>query len=301
MTYTNVSFVFRCAIYDAQPGEKEVQFSETEAKNRVATLQEYIRSLDKNLMSWKESVDRAREEYYELNYYTTLQLLELRKELGTLTVTKHHTLKPRVLMLLQSISPNVTSFVVNDSLQAMEHSDPMESEERTETIPLSTLLDIPLEGEVVEPTNSSAIDKQSPQQAVPLLPSRFVLPMLTYEDLSESQQNIYTNCVQMYGHSDSHVLKAFEECGEKATVYDIERWCEDNEDCSPQEEEDSVDIAGREEEVLTVYNPQEDSESDEDTIETEFVPDPQRGKCESKVVASIPDFSVSYLRLALIN
>ncbi len=284
MNYTNADFVFRCAIYDRnQLGEKELQFNETEAKVRVTVLQDYIRSLDETLMNWKRSVDTAREKYYELNYFTTLQLLQLRKELGMLT--EQHTLKPQTLMLLKSVSPDVTDLVVTDSLQAAEHPELLECGEEAEAIlgatSLATVtsLDATVEDEKVSiPVN----EEQSFQHVAALPSSRFLLPVLTYEDLPEFQQVIHTNCVELYGLSDGHILKAFEECGENATLYDIERWCEDNEDCSPQEEECSVGMADREEEMPSVYNPQEYSDSDEDIKENRAVALPLMEDCESE-------------------
>ena len=83
VTYSTACLSFRCAIYDvSQPGVKDLQFNESKAKKRVSELQDYTRKLDTRLVSWNISVDAARENYYELNYFTTLQLLELRKELG---------------------------------------------------------------------------------------------------------------------------------------------------------------------------------------------------------------------------
>ena len=108
-------------MYDVkQPGVDDPLFNEDMAKKRVSDLQEYTKRLDAQLVKWKKSVDIAREKYYELNYYTMLQLLELRRELGCLTQATGAAplLKPGVLMLLKSVSPAVSSTVVSESLQS---------------------------------------------------------------------------------------------------------------------------------------------------------------------------------------
>ncbi len=270
VSYAKVSLTFQCAFYDTnQPGEKEVQLNETKAKEKVIFLQDYIKDLEGKLAAWKNSVVKAREKFYHLNYFTTLQLLQLRKELGVLTQDKSTRIViPQVLLLLQSVSPLVTSSVVTDALQALVQLGPMDCEGREEDLfTVKPAVDNEQEGEVhvFESANSSP-DKSIPQ-AMPSPPPRILSPMLTYEDLTEVQLKNFTDLCSM-GFSDGHILKAFEECAQKATVYDIEQWCEDNEDCSSQEEECSVGMADREEEMPFVYNPQEESDSDEDLGKT---------------------------------
>ena len=226
-------------MYDGlQPGVKELQFDDGFAKRRVSDLQKYTRILDEQLGKWKKSVDTAREKYYELNYFTTLQLLELRRELGHLAQPTGATpgLNPRVLMLLKSVSPHVSSKVVAESLLAAQHereATPMDDEpEPEESVPQTPLTESMVESTIMDvstPTSkrpAPASPKASPS-------AKPALPTLTYEKLDERQQAVYTTCINFYGYSAGHVLRAFQECGQNASVYDIEEWCEANEDQSP--------------------------------------------------------------------
>ena len=122
VTYSTVCLHFKCAVYEVeQRGSHRRGFNKDKAKKRVSDLQEYTRKLEAHLVSWKTTVDSAREKYCELNYFTTKQLLKLRKELGQLL--KHaaatSSVKPSILMLLKNISPGIPSSVVSSSLQVV--------------------------------------------------------------------------------------------------------------------------------------------------------------------------------------
>lgn len=291
--YINACLVFRCAIYDTNQSEEKFNYSE--AKIKISALQQYIKSLDAHLMAWKETVDTAREKYYELNYFTTLQLLQLRKELGALThLSATHTVKPHVQMLLKSISPGVTSLVVTDSLQVAEQLELMDCEERVEAMPVFASFNESMitEDEVTEPANSPMFNEHIFQQAMTSTPAKLSTHQLTYDNLSEDQKKICTHCVVQLGLSQSHVLKAFEECKQNATIYDIEDWCEKNKDCSPQEENDSVGMADMKEEILCVYNPQEESDSDEDE---------QLGESEPMSIFQVSDCKLKTISILYTN
>ena len=87
----------------------------------VQTLQERAREMEEDLEKWRNNVKDARNEFYELNYFTTRQLLVLSSELGKLRRdSSGHRLQAQVMALLQSISPDVTS---SDVEQAVTSSD----------------------------------------------------------------------------------------------------------------------------------------------------------------------------------
>ena len=228
-------------MYDVpQPGDKELQFNDSFAKKRVSDLQEYTRVLDDQLVKWKKSVDTAREKYYELNYFTTLQLLELRRELGHLAqpTGASSVLKPSVLVLLKSVSPHVSGKVISESLLAVaaqheQEATLMDDEESEETTPQKPSTESRVESAVVD---TSA---PTPKRPVPASPKASPSARsLTYEELDERQQAMYTRCINFFGYSTGHVLRAFYASGPDATIYDIEEWCEANEDQSPAEQEE---------------------------------------------------------------
>ena len=208
-------------------------------------------------------MNNARGKYYELNYFTTIQLLQLRKELGMLTQSNAtHIVKPNVLMLLKSISPQVDSRVVVDAMQASTHAtqpEPMDYDGEMEAITTATAITTPTDVEVME--SSPAFEKQDPQQFISSPSAALKLPSLMYENLTEHQQETYTHCVNFFGYSKRHVLRAFKECGKEATIYDIEPWCVSNEDITPDEER-SVGPLEMEEDKTDIYDPLDDSDSD---------------------------------------
>ena len=125
--------------------------ADSEFQNEVVChLQAQAREMETELSDWKEKVKQIRDRFYELNYYTTFQLLTLRRELGALKNSKETSvISPNVLALLQSISLDVTSDVVCDAVkqiitQEIEQSsvntqEPMDttSSHASGTIPLT--------------------------------------------------------------------------------------------------------------------------------------------------------------------
>ena len=251
-------------MYDVrQGGVKDLQFNEGMAKKRVSDLQEYTRMLDTQLVEWKKSVDTAREKYYKLNYFTTLQLLELRRELGRLAqpTGASPTLKPSVLMLLKSVSPDVSNTVVSESLHAAhqeQEATPMDEEAQEEAVPVTASIEHRAESEKMDVTTPTPVKPVPPSPT----PSPLAQPSLTVEELDERQRTVYTHCTNFLGFSADHVLRAFQACGKDATIYDIEGWCEGNEDVSSaaQGEGGNEGAPEHEEEVAYEYD---DSDSEE--------------------------------------
>ena len=203
--------------------KEDPKLNESLAKKKVSDLQEYTKMLDTQLVEWKRSVDAAREKYYELNYFTTRQLLELRRELGHLLhpTTVVSSVKPSVLMLLKSVSPEVSTSVVLESLQATDSAQE----------PVITAQDLTAKN---TDSNSSirsktiACSTSTSQKPVSLLPKSSPAKL----EFSEQQQEDFRCLTETLGYSKSHVLKAFEQCEKDANLYDMEEWCENNVDCS---------------------------------------------------------------------
>lgn len=87
----------------------------------VSVLKELATSMQDELRNWEEEVEHMREEFYELNYYTTLQLLTLREQLAVQRSQRGCTpLSHNVLTLLQSVSRTVTSDIVCRTLQELK-------------------------------------------------------------------------------------------------------------------------------------------------------------------------------------
>ena len=105
MKYTEWELRFHCAV------------------DMVDTLQQQAKDMEEELQVWEDQVRQTRKQYYELNYYTTLQLLTLRKELGRLKTSgqprAHTQINPHVLALLESISTEISSPDVWEAVESV--------------------------------------------------------------------------------------------------------------------------------------------------------------------------------------
>lgn len=90
----------------------------------VDQLQTMASGMETDLGKWKDEVQDTRGKFYQLNYFTTQQLLQLRRELGRFKDPSNRgTIKPQVMALLQSISRDITSDVVIGHLEAAEQRE----------------------------------------------------------------------------------------------------------------------------------------------------------------------------------
>ena len=81
----------------------------------VEDLKEQAKKMEEELESWNRAVSQARKEFYELNYYTTHQLLVLRRELGELKSPGQAlrlSQQAQVMALLETISNQITPAIV---------------------------------------------------------------------------------------------------------------------------------------------------------------------------------------------
>lgn len=242
VAYSGHVVVIDCATYVASNHQQEPQLEKALAKQHVAELNTRAKEMEAALKDWEDEVKESRREFYALNYYTTRQLLLLRKELGFARHNPQKPIDPKVLALLQSISPAVTSENVHSFLTDIEmvkvdlqnasslvpqevYEDEMETQLSDSEMPT-------LEAE--EPGTFDAYMVAENQSKSPIstppLSSGVVKPQLTEQDLTDVQKQILTNLVEYQGYHRLLVLKAFEECGEAANDYDITDWCAENED-----------------------------------------------------------------------
>ena len=85
--------------------------------NKVDKLQHITASLEDELLKWKKEVAKNCHTYYELNNYTTSQLLYLRRQIGNLKAGANAPISYKALMLLNSISYAVTPSNVKQTVQ----------------------------------------------------------------------------------------------------------------------------------------------------------------------------------------
>ena len=195
--------------------------------------------MELELVEWKKTVKLARKEFYDLNYYTTVQLLTLRRELST-EKRDYSAISPSVLFLLHSISRNVDSRGVCELVKnvlASTASNPFTSKP------------------IVQPENKHAV--LTPQLKTKELVGddsskdntmHSDMPELTENELTDEKREILEFVTRCLDCSKYLVLKAFEECqGKDMDKYDVRKWCFDNLEEYDFEEEVGSD-SGEEEE-----------------------------------------------------
>ena len=230
----------------------------------VNLLQQQAKDMEIELHEWRDQVKRTRLKFYELNYYTTLQLLMLRKQFGAVKNLEKPDITPNSLALLQSISSQVTSEMVCDVVKCSPQSIPeaslnvSASEDSVMTSQAS--LGLSMSDEIVVSADVQASAKSS---GAPIVSEK---PALTEDDLSEDEMAIMANIITRIQCPRLLVLKAFEECrGKEMDRYDYRQWCVDHlEEYEFSEEGDSDD------EVFDDEASSLESESESESDDQEF-------------------------------
>ena len=190
----------------------------------INQLQSQASAMEEELSKWEEDVKSQRDSFYELNYYTTLQLLTLRRELGRLkTPSKGLSIFPEVLALLRSIStqvhPSHVINAVNQVLEAAKKPEPVPSEELPPDLPVGVD-----EESVFDEAASTGQDAEQPEEDNASAEEH----AFSEEDLSEELKGYVTTISFRINCSRKLVLKAFEVLGQDLTRLDYERWCDEN-------------------------------------------------------------------------
>ncbi len=179
----------------------------------ISTLRSQARTMEEELVEWNKTVIKARHKFYDLSYFTTVQLLTLRRELGALNDSSHAgDIPPNVLVLLQSISSLVVSENVRQVVQEVTAN------------PSSALASPLLEQSTAEDECDST--KTPPGGSPVTFEVGNNQPHLREEDLTDEQKDIMSYVVLRLSCSKLLVLKAFEECQyEEMNRYEYMHWC----------------------------------------------------------------------------
>ncbi len=155
----------------------------------VNELQQLAKEMEDELEVWKKSVEESRDRLYDLNYYTNLQLLTLREQLGKLKDPELSTVDPTALSLLQSVSPNITVPEVRDAVDLV-------------------IEDSSGDGREVREHRSTEMSGLLYEQA---------------QELNSDQNAIFSSLVNDYNFPTQLVLQALENCG---SIYsEVTNWC----------------------------------------------------------------------------
>lgn len=225
--------------------------------------------MEAELSKWKATINYARQEFYELNYYTTVQLLTLRRELSM--EKSAFDIAPNVVFLLQSISEEITSGDVREVVKdVVTHTPcPPDTSLRADVMEMAvpeadtTEKMLPTIKEMLptpNPVRETLIVEVSPKESTPPADD---MPELSDYELTDDERKILNYVTAALDCSKFLVLKAFEMFrGENKDRYDYLEWCGDNYEkfnfkCASDSEED-------EEEVMS------DIESESDNTENDI-------------------------------
>uniref|UniRef100_A0A1X7TWB5 RZ-type domain-containing protein n=1 Tax=Amphimedon queenslandica TaxID=400682 RepID=A0A1X7TWB5_AMPQE len=188
----------------------------------VDKLMNVLKGMINDLDEWKKKVGKAREHFYSLNYYTTQQLLLLRKELSLYVNPDYNSdLRPDVLSLLQCLSRDITQEQVISHIRDTDGQD-----EDKEMIPASNLVPQHME----EISSIEEDNGVTPIATIRQSPISAPQPKLGENDLTIKQRMILDNLIMSYGFHNKLILLAFERSAEPEIEEEVEKWCSQHQD-----------------------------------------------------------------------
>ena len=230
----------------------------------VDQLTENFQEMEKDLEDWKKTVAEKREEYYSLNYYTTQQLLHLRKELGSFKNTDHKLpMKQEVIALLQCLSQEITQEIVETQLCGVDDKIEVTTDYPTqETIGLNNKLNISHNSGVSD-NQPSVSAKCDMMDVIMKTTTSGPHPQLNESDLTDKEMATLINLKASYGFSRKLILLAFERCAKSDLEEAVLKWCSEHEEDfdfsdSDGENEANLDEYSDEDEYLPSENEEED-------------------------------------------
>lgn len=186
-----------------------------------------IAKMEKSLVSWHKTVQKHRNNYPHLNYYTSQQLLDLQKEFGKMMKKPEAGLSFKMKQLLLSVTPN----------------------------PDQSSIEISLDNATKYTGNEVANASSSEQNT---LSTFSMVSQFRLSDLTEKQKEIFETLTKKDEYKISLVIKAFAELEDDANIDDLREWCMDNEHLFKDEDDDDIVLASKEsdnEEDITEDNP----------------------------------------------
>ena len=243
----------------------------------VDHLTKIFQEMEKDLEDWKKTVAEKREEYYSLNYYTTQQLLHLRKELGSFKNHDHKLpMKQEVIALLQCLSQEITQEMVEVQLCGVDEEMEVTTGYPTEdTLSKGTGLD----NDLNISHSSGGSDNQSSAtgmlDVVMKAASSGPHPQLNENDLTDKQMAILVNLKTSYGFSRNLILLAFERCAKSDLEETVLEWCSEHQDDfdffdNDRGSETRGDESSDEDEYLPSDDKEEDAKMDEINTQQSF-------------------------------
>ena len=198
----------------------------TANKEIVNKLQQLAKEMESKLDNWKGCIALARKEYYELNYYTTIQLLTLRQTLGVFKEGGKDVVVPaEVLALLQSIHPKVDKSIVIKAVH-MTISNSRVSVAQNSSMASELNEDFDTSGI----SESSMLSNKHTSEHSSRVETRSIAMLeLLHEDLTEQQRVTIAYVTSRIGCSENLVLKALKTLPiDESDDHDYANWCAKN-------------------------------------------------------------------------
>ena len=261
----------------------------------VNSLQDQASAMEGDLKQWKDELSKHRNKFYELNYFTTPQLLSLREELGQFKGSNISSkpVKQEVMTLLQCISRQLSSDSVKNEIQTV-NGILAEQQKQNSRGKLSQLYSSGYEPPAKLPSDNSntlsvgmdhymstpAAEQYSNREtienrAASIIPAAKLVteklqtssgpqPKLTDEDLTDKQKGIIDNLKESSGFQRKLILLAFERCAKPDIEEAVMTWCNDNQDNIDITDSDAGSDAATEQYEGEELPSEEDMETDDD-------------------------------------
>ena len=226
--------------------------------NVVQVLKYQASEMEKDLENWKNELSDHKDQFYELNYFTTPQLLSLREELGQFKTSLNSTkpVKSEAMSLLQCLSREITSNLVKDEVQVVcaiiqeqeltestfDRQTTSHSSYRQEAIipvnlttqnmshniftPVTEINNETLSDNKISSMTSGVLEHIMETEKVPSGPQS----RLNEDDLTDKQKAILANLKESYGYSRKLILLALERCAKSDIEEAVEAWCNEHEE-----------------------------------------------------------------------
>ncbi len=218
----------------------------------INELQELAKDMESSLDKWKECISIARKDYYELNYYTTVQLLTLRQILGKFkNSSTNAVVTPDILALLQCIHPDVDHGTVKKAVMlALCESVDLQQQEDSNTL-----------DETCYKSESSVPSHGYISELSTINTSHSIRPAVLH--LTETQKAIVAHVTSRVGCSQKLVVKAFEHLDlVRHQHHDFVEWCANNMDLASISDGSEHSVTGSDK--IFQYTESDDDDDDID-------------------------------------
>ena len=183
--------------------------------------------MEKCYKNWKKKVSDARKEYRELNFFTTQQLMTLRKQIATVCHSKDLAMNNiQVLTLLESVRPGLTSEQLKSAIErAFKDTELFENLRGTAELPLFT--HVPSDDEMV--TRKSMFDNKNyfgTSSSTATGPCQVQTASVKKPKPKETSKiQSFLNAAVDDGYSEQIALAALVSLGVNAEEDDLLMWC----------------------------------------------------------------------------